>query len=81
MQTQQPSLRCERVKFQSHPPGLLVGVNNRDWPSFVLDEVRDHFNRAADRPLYEVVCRLLFHYDAKHAAVRFNRDGVVHCFS
>lgn len=78
METQQPRLRCERVESQSHPPGLLVGVNNRDWPSFVLDEVRDHFNRAAERLLYEVECRLLVHCDAKDPAVRFDRDYVVH---
>jgi hypothetical protein len=73
MEAQQPRLRSERVEFQGHPPGLLVGVNNRDWPSFVLDEVRDHFNRAADRLLYEVERRLLLHCDAKDPAVRFDR--------
>ena len=78
METRQPRLRCERVEFQGHPQGLLVGVNNRDWPSFVLDEVRDHCNRAADRLLYEVECRLLVHCDAQDPAVRFDRDGVVH---
>ena len=76
METRQPRLRCERVEFQRHPPGLLVGVNNRDWLSFVLDEVVDHFNRAADRLLYEVECRLLVHCDAQDPAVRFDRDDI-----
>ena len=71
METQPPRPRRERVEFQIHPPGVLVGVNNRDWPSFVHDEVRDHFNRTADRLLYEVECRLLVHCDAQDPAVRY----------
>ena len=65
------------MNFEFVPPGVLVGVNNRDWLSFVLDEVRDHFNRAADRLLYKVECRLLVHCDAKDPAVRFDRDDIV----